>query len=281
MTTQATLDAAARANATGRPPVIFIHGLWLKSASWSPWVRLFEGAGYAALAPDWPGEDWPGEDSPGAQGEAAPETIGRVVDHYAGIIRSLDRRPVLVGHSFGGLIAEILAGRGLSAATVAISPAPFRGVLPLPVSALRSAWPVLRNPGNAGRQVSLTRGQFRYAFGNALTPDESDALYDAYHQPAPGRPVFQAAMANFNPWTEARVSVRAPERGPLLLVSGGEDHTVPPAVVRAAYALQKRNRSSVTDLLEIPGRGHSLTVDGGWQGVAEAAIEFGARFGPS
>lgn len=271
MAIQSTTDAIARANASGRQPVVFIHGLWLKSASWASWARLFEGAGYAALAPGWPADE----------GETGVETINRVAEHYAGIIRRLDRVPVLVGHSFGGLIAEILAGRGLAAATVAVSPAPFRGVLPLPFSALRSARPVLRNPRNIGRQVSLTRGQFRYAFGNALAVDESDALFDAYHQPAPGRPVFQAASANFNPWSEARVATRATQRGPLLVVSGQKDHTVPPAVVRAAYALQKRNQSSVTRLLEIPERGHALTIDKGWQAPAEAAVEFLTRFGPS
>lgn len=267
----ATTDAIARAKATGRQPVVFIHGLWLTSASWTSWVRLFEGAGYAALAPGWPEEE----------GVSGPESIGRVVAHYAGIIQALDRPPVLVGHSFGGLIAQILAGQGLAAATVAISPAPFRGVLPLPLSALRSAWPVLRRPANAGRRISLTRAQFRYAFGNAVTQDESDALYDAYQQPAPGRPIFQAAMANFNPWSEARVATRSAQRGPLLLIAGERDHTVPPAVVRAAYGLQKQNLSSPTQILEMPNRGHTLTVDNGWQAVAETAVEIAARFGPS
>lgn len=268
MLTPTATDAIACANASGRRPVVFIHGLWLKAASWGPWTRAFEGVGYAALAPGWPSDE----------GQPVVESLGQVVDHYARIVQALDRRPVLIGHSFGGLIAQILAGRGLAEATVAISPAPFRGVLPLPLSALRSAWPVLGNPANAHRQVPLTPEQFRFAFGNALTGNESDALYEAHYQPAPGRPVFQAAMANINPWTEARVATRAAERGPLLLVSADQDHTVPPSVVGAAYGLQKRNRAWPTERVRISGRGHSLTIDDGWQGPAEASLTFIKRF---
>lgn len=268
MLTPTPTDAIACVNASGRSPVVFIHGLWLKAASWAPWTRFFEGVGYAALAPGWPSEE----------GQPVIESLGQVVDHYAGIVQALDRRPILIGHSFGGLIAQILAGRCLAEATVAISPAPFRGVLPLPLSALRSARPVLKDPANAHRQVPLTPEQFRFAFGNALTGAESDALYEAHHQPAPGRPVFQAAMANFNPWTEARVDTRATGRGPLMLVSADRDHTVPQSVVRAAYGLQKRNRASPTELVRISGRGHSLTIDDGWRGVADEALTFVQRF---
>lgn len=265
MTTQALQAAIDRANASGRQPVVFIHGLWLTPASWTPWVERFEAAGYIALTPGWPAEE---DDLAGA------ETIGKVRDHHARIVRGLKRKPVLVGHSFGGLIAQILAGQGLSQATVAIAPAPFRGVLPLPLSALRSAWPVLGNPANAGRRVSLSAKQFRYAFGNALDPAESDRLYDAFQAPAPGKPVFQAAAANFNPWTEARVDTLAPDRGPLLLFSGRKDHTVPPAVVRAAWGLQRRNAAAVTELFQLEGRGHALTIDANLGEVADIAMAF-------
>jgi pimeloyl-ACP methyl ester carboxylesterase len=261
-TLQATID---RANASGRQPVVFIHGLWLRPESWTPWAERFEAAGYATLTPGWPAEE--GE----VQGA---ETIGQVRDHFSRIARSLRRKPVLVGHSFGGLIAQILAGQGLSRATVAISPAPFRGVLPLPLTALRSAWPVLGNPLNAGRRVPLTKAQFRYAFGNALDPQESDRLYAVFHAAAPGKPIFQAAAANFNPWTEARVDTQAPDRGPLLLMSGRMDHTVPPPVVRAAWTLQRRNEAAVTELFQLDGRGHSLTVDAGLGEVADIALAF-------
>jgi len=264
-TVQAAID---RANASGRQPVVFIHGLWLAPESWTPWAERFEAAGYAALTPGWPAEEGLLEGA---------ETIVQVREHFAGIARGLRRKPVLVGHSFGGLIAQILAGQGLARATVAISPAPFRGVLPLPLSALRSAWPVLGNPANAARRVPLTKAQFRYAFGNALDPAESDRLYEAFHAPAPGKPIFQAAAANLNPWTEARVDTRAPDRGPLLLMSGRVDHTVPPPVVRAAWTLQRRNEAAVTELFQLDGRGHSLTVDGGLGEVADIALAFVER----
>ncbi|XUM23235.1 alpha/beta fold hydrolase [Bradyrhizobium oligotrophicum S58] len=269
MSTHALDDAIGAANASQRPAVIFIHGLWLKPSSWDRWVEMFAAAGYAALAPGWPAE---------VGGAAAPETIGEVATHFGRIAAALDRRPALVGHSFGGLIAEILAGRGLSAATVAIDPAPFRGVLPLPISALRSAWPVLHNLANASRNVSLTSDQFRYAFANSLPEAESDALYDAYQAPAPGRPIFQAAAANLNPWTEARVDSEAAERGPLLIISGEHDHTVPPSVARAAYERQRRNQHAVTEFAQFPQRGHSLTIDCGWREVAEATLGFVRRF---
>lgn len=260
--------AVARANDAGKQPVIFIHGLWLAPASWNRWVALFEEAGYAALAPPWPGE----------AGDPAPETIGRVADHFARIIEGLNSRPAIVGHSFGGLIAQILAGRGLSAATAAIDPAPFRGVLPLPVSALRSAWPVLRNPANRRRRIALSAAEFRYAFGNAVPAQESEALYRAYAVPAPGLPIFQAAAANLNPWTEARVESQASCRGPLLIVSGEADHTVPPTVARAAFRIQARNPQAVTEWASMAGRGHSLTIDAGWPPVADTVLTFIKRF---
>jgi non-heme chloroperoxidase len=269
MTTQTIADAISRTNHSAKQPVIFIHGLWLKPNSWDRWAEVFEAAGYAALAPGWPVE---------AGGALAPETIGEVAAHFSRIAEALDRRPAIVGHSFGGLIAQILAGRGLSAATVAIDPAPFRGVLPLPFSALRSGWPVLRNPANSGRDVALSPEQFRYAFGNAVPESESEALYGAYQAPAPGRPIFQAAAANLNPWTEARVDTDAAQRGPLLVMSGERDHTVPPAVARAAYDSQKRNPNAVTEFVEMPGRGHSLMIDGGWREVADTALTFVERF---
>lgn len=261
-------SAIARANSAGKQPVIFIHGLWLAPASWDRWAALFEEAGYAALAPPWPGE----------AGDPAPETIERVVEHFAGIVEALSSRPAIVGHSFGGLIAQILAGRGLSAATAAISPAPFQGVLPLPFSALRSAWPVLRNPANLRRRVSLTPQEFRYAFANAVSAQESEALYRAHAVPAPGLPIFQAAAANFNRWSQARVESRAPCRGPLLILSGEADHTVPPAVTRAAFKNQARNPHAVTEWASMAGRGHALTIDAGWREVADTALTFIKRF---
>src|SRR3954449_7638028 len=198
-------EQVERANSSGRQPVVFVHGLWLLPSSWDRWATLFEEAGYTALTPGWP-DDPETVDEANAHPEVfAGKTVGQVADHFEEVIGGLDRRPAVVGHSFGGLLAMILAGRGLSAATVAISPAPFRGVLPLPISALRAASPVLSNPANRNRAVPLTFEQFRYAFANAVSEDEAKQLYDAYAVPAPGAPLFQAASANLNPWTEVKV----------------------------------------------------------------------------
>ncbi|HVY40427.1 MAG TPA: alpha/beta hydrolase [Polyangia bacterium] len=266
-----------RANATGRTPVVFVHGLWLLPSSWDRWALLFEEAGFTALTPGWP-------DDPETVAEAnahpevmAHKTIGQVADRYAAIVGKLARRPVIVGHSFGGLLAQILAGRGLSAATVAIDPAPFRGVLPLPLSALKSAWPVLGNPANRKRAIPLTYDQFRYAFANALPEDEAEELYKTFAVPASGAPLFQAAVANLNPWTEAKVDTDNPERGPLLIISGQKDHTVPWSIANASFKQQKAN-PGVTEIVEIPERGHSLTIDSGWRAVAETALAFVRRF---
>src|SRR5690348_14617892 len=156
---------------------------------------------------------------------------------------------------------------------VPIDAAPFRGVLPLPISALRSSAPVLGNPANRHRAVPLTYDQFRYAFANAVSEQEAKELYETYAVPAPGAPLFQAATANVNPWTEAKVNTRNPERGPLLIISGEKDHTVPWAIANASFKKQHRN-PSVTEIVEIPGRGHALTIDSGWREVADTALGF-------
>ncbi|MGZ4782430.1 MAG: alpha/beta hydrolase [Oryzihumus sp.] len=271
---QQQVDAA---NRSGKVPVVFVHGLWLLPSSWDRWRARFEEAGFATLAPGWP-------DDPNTVAEAnaepdvlAHKTVGQVADHFEETIRALDRKPAVVGHSFGGLITQILAGRGLSQVSVAIDPAPFRGVLPLPVSALKSASPVLGNPANYSRAVPLTYEQFRYAFANEVDEDEARQLYDTYAVPASGKPLFQAATANLNPWTEAKVNSRNPDRGPLLIVSGEKDHTVPWAIANASYKKQRRNQG-VTEIVEIPGRGHSLTIDHGWGQVADTALAFVQRF---
>jgi non-heme chloroperoxidase len=267
----------ARANASGRVPAVFIHGLWLLPSSWDRWAAWFEAAGYTALTPRWP-------DDPDtvAQANANPEafagkTIGQVADHFSSVIEQLDRKPAVIGHSFGGLLAQIIAGRGLAAASVAIDAAPFRGVLPLPVSSLKSAKPVLGNPLNRHRAVPLTYDQFRYGFANAVEEDEAKALYEEFAVPASGAPLFQAATANLNPWTEAKVDTENPERGPLLLISGETDNTVPWAIVHASFEKQKRN-PAVTEVVQIPNRGHALTIDSGWREVATTALEFIKRF---
>jgi pimeloyl-ACP methyl ester carboxylesterase len=265
------------ANASGRSPVIFIHGLWLLPSSWDRWGQHFEEAGYATLTPSWPDDPETVEAARSNPQVFAKKTVGQVADHVEEVISRLTRKPAVIGHSFGGLLAQIAAGRGLSAATLAIDPAPFRGVLPLPISSLRSAAPVLANPANFGRAVTLTFDQFKYGWANAVSEDEAKQLYETFHVAAPGAPLFQAATANFNPWTEAKVDTRNAQRGPLLLISGASDHTVPPAITNASFKRQKHNQG-ITELAEVQGRGHALTIDSGWREVADKALVFVKRF---
>jgi pimeloyl-ACP methyl ester carboxylesterase len=270
-------DQVERANASGRTPVVFVHGLWLLPNSWDRWVALFEEAGYTALTPGWPDDPDTVADAKAHPEVFAHKSVGQVADYQEAIIRRLDKKPAVIGHSFGGLLTQILAGRGLAAVSVALDPAPFRGVLPLPISALRSAEPVLKNPANYNRAVPLTFDQFRYAFANAVGEDEAKELYETYSVPGSGVPIFQAATANLNPWTEAKVDTKNPKRGPMLIVVGEKDHTVPPAIAKASYKKQKRNKG-VTEFVEINGRGHALTIDSGWREVADRALAFVRRF---
>ncbi|MFC1435640.1 alpha/beta hydrolase [Streptacidiphilus sp. N1-3] len=267
---QQEVDAA---NASGRKPVVFVHGLWMLASSWQPWRSFFEQNGYATLAPGWP-------DDPETVAEArehpevfAGKSIKQVTDHVAEAVGGLTQQPAVIGHSFGGLITQQLAGRGLAAVSVPIDSAPFRGVLPLPLSALRSAMPVLGNPANYRRAVSLTYPQFRYSFANAVSESEAERLYRTFPVAGSGVPLFQAATANLNPATEAKADTGNPRRGPMLLITGESDHIAPRAIAEASYRRQRRN-SSPTELQEIPGRGHSLVFDSGWQEVADTALAF-------
>lgn len=267
-----------QANSSGKPPVVFVHGLWLLPSSWQSWMDLFAEAGYAPVAPGWPGDPDTVEAARANPQALAGVGVGDVGDRFAEAIGALERKPAIVGHSFGGLVAQILAGRGLSFATVAVNPAPIKGVLPLPIAAIRTVLPALRNPLNRGRAVTLTFEQFRYGWANAVTEDEARKLYEEYHVAAPARPLFQAAMANFNPSAETKADTRNPERGPLLIFTGGSDHAVPPAMSKAAFKKQSRN-PGVTEHVEMPDRDHSLTIDSGRREVAEKALAFVKRFG--
>ncbi|HKW21745.1 MAG TPA: alpha/beta hydrolase [Ktedonobacterales bacterium] len=262
-----------RANAAGLQPVVFVHGLWLLSSSWDNWRQLFEANGYTTLAPGWP-------DDPETVAEAnedpevfAHKRLHQITGHYLEALGQLTKKPAVVGHSFGGLISMMIAGQGVAAVTVAISPAPFRGVLPLPFSALKSSSAVLANPANYNRAVALTYEQFRYGFTNAVDEDEAHKLYDAYAVPGAGALIFQAATANVNPWTQDQVDTSNPERGPLLIISSDQDHTVPFAIAEAAYKRQVKN-PGITEIKEMSDRGHSLTIDHGWREVAETALAF-------
>jgi non-heme chloroperoxidase len=266
-----------RANVSGLHPVVFVHGLWLLASSWQRWAEVFEEAGYIALMPDWPGDPASVAEANANPDAMANRTLGQVADHLSAVVAQLERRPAVIGHSFGGLLAQILAGRGQSAVTVAIDPAPFRGVLPLPLSALKASWPVLGNPANRNRAVPLNAEQFRYAFANAVSEDEARQLYRDHAVPAAGALLFQAATANLNPWTQAQVDTLNQERGPLLVVSGERDHTVPRAIANASFRQQQVNPGH-TEFVEMAGRGHSLVIDSGWREVADTALAFVRRF---
>lgn len=266
-----------RANADGRQPVVFVHGLWLLQNSWERWASLFEDQGFVALTPDWPG-DADGTDQARAHPQAlAGRMIGELARHHEAIIRRLKRRPAVVGHSFGGALAQMLAANGFSEATVVISPAALRGVLPLPLSALKAAWPALRSPLNRKRAVPLSYEQFAFSFTNAIDEQEGRTLYNQFAVPGPAMPLFQAAFENINPWTELQVDWRSPVRGPLLIMSGERDNIVPTVVARAAYEHQSTN-GDVTEFFELADRGHSLIIDHGWREVAQKALTFVQRF---
>ena len=268
------IDAA---NASGSIPVVFIHGLWLLPSSWANWAAFFTQAGYAPLTPDWPDDP---ETVEGARAEpevVAKKTLKQVADHTTQIIDALDKKPAIIGHSTGGLLAQILAGRGLSAATVAIDPGVFRGVLPLPASVLKGVGPFLVNPRTRGRAITLTYDQFKYGWANALDEKEAKELYDTFHVAGSGISLVQMGNANLNPWTEAKVDTKNPGRGPLLIIDGEKDHTVPWAIANAAYKRQRRN-PAVTEIVRMPNRGHSLTIDHGWREVAQTSLDFVQRF---
>jgi pimeloyl-ACP methyl ester carboxylesterase len=277
MLTERESEQIERANASGRTPVVFIHGLWLLPSSWDNWAQFFDEAGYAPLTPSWPDDPETVEEARANPDVLANKTLAQIADHTADVIGALDKKPAVMGHSTGGLLTFMIAGRGLSAASVAIDPGPFRGVLPLPISALKSAFPVLGNPLNRGRAVTLTLDQFKYGWANALSDDEAKQLYETYHVAAPGIALIQMGTANVNPWTEAKADSKNPDRGPMLVLDGEKDHTVPWSIANAAYKKQSRNEG-VTEIEKVPDRGHSLTIDHGWREVAERALAFVKRF---
>jgi pimeloyl-ACP methyl ester carboxylesterase len=254
-------------------PVVFIHGLWLHATSWTPWQDLFREAGYEPLAPGWPGEPATVAEARENPDLVANKGIDDITGHYAQIIESLDTKPILIGHSFGGLVAEKLLGQDLGIAAVAIDPAQIKGVLPLPLAQIRSGLPALGNPANLHKAVSLTAKEFRYGFGNELTEEESNELFELWAVPGPARPVFQAAAANFSPHSEAKVNTGNETRGPLLLISGTKDHTIPDVTTRSTFK-QYRDSTAITELKQFEGRGHSLTIDSRWRDVADASLEW-------
>ena len=275
--TRSELEEIERANTSGKTPVVFVHGLWLLDSSWDRWARVFEDAGYIAVTPGWPNDPPTVEAARADPDVFAGKSVGDVAAYQQTVIEKLDKKPAIIGHSFGGLLVQILAGRGLAAATVAIDPAPSRGVLPLPAAALKSASAVLTNPANRHRAVALTFDQFRYGFANALSEEEAKEVYETYHVAGSGIPIFQAAFANINPRSETKADNKNPDRGPMLIIGGELDHRAPWAITEATYKRQRKN-TSTTEVVEIANRGHSLTIDHGWEEVAQTALDFIARF---
>jgi pimeloyl-ACP methyl ester carboxylesterase len=268
------------ANGSGNTPVVFIHGLWLLPSSWDVWADFFKQADYAPLTPDWPDDPQTVDEARAKPDVLANKTVKQVADHTTEIINALEKKPAVLGHSTGGLLAQMLAGGGLSAVTVAIDPGVFRGVLPLPASVLRGVGPFLVNPLTRGRALTLTFDQFKYGWANALDETEAKELYDTFHVAGSGIALVQMGNANLNPWTEAKVDTKNPDRGPLLIIDGEKDHTVPWAIANAAYKRQRGNLA-VTEIVKIPNRGHSLTIDHGWREVAQTALDFVKRFVPA
>ena len=254
-----------------RTPVVFIHGLWLHSSSWQPWVELFHENGYEPITPGWPGEATTVEESRAAPDAVADKSLTEVVDYMKTVVAGLQREPIIIGHSFGGLITELLMGEGLGVAGVAIDPAQIKGVLPLPLAQLRAGFPGLGNPANIHKAVSLTSEQFRFGFGNAISQEESDALYDAWNIPSPAKPLFEVAAGNFNPHAANKADTRNEGRGPLLLIAGGKDHTAPEVTTKAAFKLY-RHSTAVTEFTDFEDRGHSLAIDAGWRDVADSVL---------
>jgi non-heme chloroperoxidase len=258
---------------SSKRPVVFVHGLWLHGDSWQPWIELFRDHGYTASAASWPGDAATTEATRRNPAAVAGHGVAAIAEHIAMQLQSLPEKPILIGHSFGGLLVQQLLGRNLAAAAIAIDPAPAKGIREVPFSALKSVFPVLRNPLNWSRSVALTEEQFRYGFANAVSANESRELYERYAVPAPARPVFEAAMALFNPAAATRVNVANGQRGPLLLVSGSLDKTVPPVIVASTLKRYSASAAS-TELKEFGGRGHSLVIDSGWPELALYALSW-------
>ncbi len=252
-------------------PVVFIHGLWIHSDSWQNWTDLYRQAGYDPIAPGWPGDSDTVAETRANAAALAGHGIDDITAGYLNAISGLAVKPIVIGHSFGGLIAQKLLAGGQASAAIAIDPGQIKGVKQVPIAQIRSGLPVLSKPGNKKKAVALTGKQFRYGFGNAIPQDESDELFQRWAIPGPGKPLFEASTANFSKSSPAAVDTKNNDRGPLLIIGGGKDHTVPEVVAKAAYKLYAGS-SAVTDYRSFPDRGHSLVFDHGWREVADHTL---------
>jgi pimeloyl-ACP methyl ester carboxylesterase len=264
---------AVAMNPNTSPPVVLIHGLWLNALSWEHWVERYRQRGCNVIARSWPGVE--GNVADLREDPTGMEHVGiqEVVDHYAKIIGELDQKPIIIGHSFGALVTQILLDDGWGVAGVSIDSAPIKGVYRLPWSTLRSGFPALKNPGNRHRAVTLTPDEFHYAFTNTMSDEDSKAAYDRYAVPGPGRPLFQSAFANFNPHAASRIDLHNDERAPLLIIAGGVDHVSPPAINRSIAKLQHKSKA-LTAYKEFPGRSHFILGQPGWEEVADFSLEW-------
>jgi pimeloyl-ACP methyl ester carboxylesterase len=261
------------ANTSTKNPIVFVHGLWLHAESWNQWMKFFRGYGYQAVAASWPGDSENTKATRKNPDALAGYGVAEIADHIARQLKTFGRKPIIIGHSFGGLLVQNLLGRDLAIAAIAIDPAPIKGVPELPLSALKSAFPALGNPFNVNRAVSLTEPQFRFGFTNAVSEQEALELYKTYAMPAPARPLFQAATATFNPNSATKVNVNNATRGPLLLISGTADNTVPPVLVKSTLKAYGQSKA-VTEFKEFANRGHSLTIDSGWEELARYCLDW-------
>ena len=253
--------------------IVLINGLWMTALSWENWVKHYTGKGFQVIARSWPGMDVDIEQLRRDPTPIARLGITEIVDHYEKIIRGLDSPPIIIGHSFGGLMTQILIDRGLGAAGVAIAPAPVKGIIFLPFSTLKVTFPALSNPSNNHRAVPLTPEQFHYAFTNNLSEVDSLAVYQRYAVPGPDHVLFQAAFANFNPHAPTAVDFHNHDRAPLLLISGGTDHVSPASVVEANFKLYGKS-TAVTEYREFPERTHYTLGQDGWEVVADYALDW-------
>jgi pimeloyl-ACP methyl ester carboxylesterase len=252
-----------------RIPLILIHGAWLSARSWERFGDYFDKRGFAVSAPEWPRKHGDVEELREHADELAGLGLNEIVDHYEALIRELEQPPVLIGHSFGGLIVELLLDRGLGRAGVALSPAPPKGILVLPFSSLKAASPALAHPSTRRGIVTLTLEEFTYGFVNTFPPEAAAAAYERYAVPETGRIFYEAGFANFALHPSTEVHFKNEQRAPLLIVGAEKDHTVPASVARAQYKKYERS-SAKTEYLEFDGRPHLFVVGEGADEVAAA-----------
>lgn len=258
------------------PTIVLIHGLWMTPLSWEKWIERYEGKGYRVIAPAWPGLDRDIEELRRDPSPIAQLAAGEVIDSYERVIRELDSPPIIMGHSFGGSFTQVLIDRGLGAAGVAVDSAPVKGVLKLPLSTLRTGWPILRNPANRHKAVALSAKQFQYRFTNTLSDVESARVYERYHVPGAGGVLFDGALANLSGRSPLRVDFANSARAPLLFIAGGADHVCPPALNKSNHKLYRKS-VAVTDYKEFPGRSHYIVGQDGWEEVADHALDWATR----